>query len=68
MDRSKMNGNETIVTTLSNGLKVVCRQVETQAEYCGVFINAGSRDEIKPRQFGTAHFIDHTIFKSTLYQ
>ena len=61
-----MNVNETIVTTLSNGLKVVCRQVETQAEYCGVFINAGSRDETKPRQFGTAHFIEHTIFKSTL--
>lgn len=37
----------------------------TSAEYCGVFINAGSRDETKPRQFGTAHFIEHTIFKST---
>lgn len=61
-----MKPDDTLQTTLPNGLKVICRRAMTSAEYCGVFINAGSRDETRPREFGTAHFIEHTIFKSTL--
>jgi predicted Zn-dependent peptidase len=33
-------------------------------EYCGLAINAGSRDEL-PGENGLAHFVEHTIFKGT---
>ena len=61
-----MNPDDTLQATLTNGLKVIARRAMTAAEYCGVFINTGSRDETEPRLFGTAHFIEPTIFKSTL--
>ena len=32
--------------------------------YCGLAINAGSRDE-DPDKWGLAHFVEHTIFKGT---
>lgn len=50
--------------TLANGLKVVyCRRPGNVA-YCGVAVNAGSRDEDDSRQ-GLAHFVEHTLFKGT---
>lgn len=53
------------ITTLPNGLRVVTRTARGEAEYFGVYINAGSRDE-DPEHFGLAHFVEHTIFKGTL--
>lgn len=50
--------------TLSNGLRIVHRQSNSSVEYCGVAVNVGSRDE-KPKHFGLAHFVEHTIFKGT---
>lgn len=50
--------------TLSNGLKTVHRQYPGLTEYCGVAVNAGSRDET-PDRHGLAHFVEHTIFKGT---
>ncbi len=50
--------------TLSNGLRIVHRQSHSAVEYCGVAINAGSRDESE-HEHGLAHFVEHTIFKGT---
>ena len=39
----------------------------TQAAWCGLAINAGSRDESEG-QYGLAHFVEHTIFKGTKHR
>lgn len=49
---------------LKNGLKVIHEEVPTKGAYCGLIINAGSRDEL-PGEAGIAHFIEHVIFKGT---
>lgn len=54
-----------IIETLPNGLRIVHRHVPGATEYCGLTINAGSRDEYQPDVFGLAHFVEHTIFKGT---
>lgn len=50
--------------TLDNGIRLVHRKIPGIVAYCGLFINAGSRDE-KPGQYGIAHFIEHMLFKGT---
>jgi len=50
--------------SLPNGLRLVYRRCESRVDYCGVTVNAGSRDESE-RQYGLAHFVEHTIFKGT---
>ena len=52
------------LTSLPNGLRVVCRQREGYVSYIGVVINAGSRNEDASHD-GLAHFVEHTIFKGT---
>lgn len=53
------------VFTLPNGLRCVHRLSPGQVAYCGVAINAGSRDEPADKE-GLAHFVEHTLFKGTL--
>lgn len=50
--------------TLANGLRCVVRFADTSVEYCGLAIDAGSRDDGIHRE-GLAHFVEHTIFKGT---
>ena len=50
--------------TLSNGLRIVHCHSRSQAEYCGLAVKAGSRNET-PDTYGIAHFVEHTIFKGT---
>ena len=49
---------------LSNGIRVVHKQVDRPVAHCGLMIMAGSRDE-KPEEEGLAHFIEHVLFKGT---
>ena len=53
--------------TLPNGLPLVHIVTATQAAWCGLAINAGSRDE-REGQYGLAHFVEHTIFKGTKHR
>ena len=53
------------LATAPNGLRMVHRLVPGATEVCGVTVNAGSRDEVDPADFGLAHFVEHTIFKGT---
>ncbi len=52
-----------IIHTLSCGLRAVYLQREGNVAYCGVAVDAGSRDE--GDKLGLAHFVEHTIFKGT---
>ena len=53
------------LSTLSNGLRCVARQMPGATECCGITFNSGSRDEIAESDHGLAHFVEHTIFKGT---
>ena len=57
--------------TLPNGIRLVHSPIPNPVAHCGIFVNAGTRDEAADEQ-GIAHFIEHTIFKGTqkrnLYQ
>ncbi len=51
-------------TTLSNGLRVIHLPSPSPVIYCGIGINAGSRNEL-PGEEGLAHFCEHVTFKGT---
>lgn len=60
-----MNDNKEIyLHTLANGLRLVHVQRQSPVAWCGLAVNAGSRDELEG-QYGLAHFVEHTIFKGT---
>lgn len=51
--------------TFPSGLQLVHRKASgASVDYCGVVIYAGSRDDGADAS-GTAHFVEHTIFKGT---
>jgi len=59
-----MIGNLT-ADSLGNGMRLIFNELtDSEVEYFGVAINAGSRDE-RPGEYGLAHFVEHTIFKGT---
>ena len=51
-------------TTLSNGLRVIHLPDDSPVVYCGIGINAGTRQE-SPGEEGLAHFCEHVTFKGT---
>ena len=53
--------------TLPNGLRLVHVTTNNQVAWCGLAINAGSRDE-QEGHYGLAHFVEHTIFKGTQHR
>lgn len=53
--------------TLPNGLRLVHIRTTNQVAWCGLAINAGSRDE-RAGHYGLAHFVEHTIFKGTKHR
>lgn len=52
------------VFELSNGIRVVHKQVDRPIAHCGLMIKAGARDESLAEE-GLAHFIEHVFFKGT---
>lgn len=56
--------NEIHTETLPCGLRIVCSPSATGVAYCGLAINAGTRDEL-PDESGLAHFCEHLTFKGT---
>ncbi len=50
--------------TLPNGIRIIFKPAVSAVSHAGIMINAGARDE-KPGCFGTAHFIEHLLFKRT---
>ncbi|MCM1310482.1 MAG: insulinase family protein [Bacteroides sp.] len=60
-----MGRTDQVIATLPNGLRAVCIRMASTTEFCGLTVNAGSRDEVVAQDFGLAHFVEHTIFKGT---
>lgn len=53
------------IFTLPSGMRIVHKLIKsTQLVHCGLFIKTGSRDET-PKTSGSAHFIEHALFKGT---
>lgn len=50
--------------TLDCGLRIVCTPSPTDVVYCGIAVDAGTRDEL-PHESGMAHFTEHLTFKGT---
>ena len=50
--------------TFENGLRLMQIPSPTQVAYCGISIDAGTRDE-EPGEEGIAHFCEHMMFKGT---
>ena len=50
--------------TFSNGLRLIHMPSPTDVAYCGMAIDAGTRDE-EPEEQGMAHFCEHMLFKGT---
>jgi predicted Zn-dependent peptidase len=50
--------------TLPSGIRIIHKPDASVVAYCGIVINAGSRDEADAEQ-GMAHFIEHMLFKGT---
>ncbi|MDR2564164.1 MAG: insulinase family protein, partial [Prevotellaceae bacterium] len=50
--------------TLSNGLRLIHKPSPSPVAYCGIAVNAGTRDE-RPEESGLAHFVEHLLFKGT---
>ena len=50
--------------TLACGLRIICAPSPTQVVYCGIAIDAGTRDE-QTLESGMAHFVEHMSFKGT---
>lgn len=59
MDEEKYN-----YYSLSNHIRIIHKEVSSPISHIGLVLNTGSRDEL-PDENGIAHFIEHTIFKST---
>jgi predicted Zn-dependent peptidase len=57
--------NETRISSLPNGLRVVTRDMPgLHSAAIGIWVNAGGRDE-RADQNGIAHFLEHMAFKGT---
>ena len=50
--------------TLNNGVRIIHQASPTDVAYCGIAIDAGTRDE-QEQEYGMAHFCEHMMFKGT---
>ncbi len=51
---------------LPNNIKIVHSRTQSAIAYVGVMIGAGTRDE-RPEENGMAHYIEHCVFKGTVF-
>lgn len=58
---------KTFTATLDNGLRLVHIKNDALVGWCGLAVNAGSRDDAPGLQ-GLAHYVEHTIFKGTTHR
>lgn len=63
--KSEIKNNPLSYTeTLPCGLRLICMPSATEVAYCGLAVNAGTRDELNEEN-GLAHFCEHLSFKGT---
>ncbi len=49
---------------LDNGFRIICAPSTSEVVYCGIAVDAGTRDE-REEESGMAHFTEHLSFKGT---
>ena len=59
-----MSTESCYTTVLPCGMRIVCAPSATDVAYCGIAVDAGTRDE-QPEESGMAHFCEHLTFKGT---
>ena len=59
-----MTETSTLTHTLPGGLRIVHLPTDTDVAYCGLAVDAGTRDEDEDES-GLAHFVEHMLFKGT---
>ena len=64
MDRKGKMREAAQTYQFENGLRLIHIPSPTHVAYCGISIDAGTRDE-KPGEEGMAHFCEHMMFKGT---
>lgn len=64
MNKNSINTPSIETHTLPCGLRLVCAHRPGDVVYCGLAIDAGTRDEL-PTESGMAHFTEHMSFKGT---
>jgi predicted Zn-dependent peptidase len=52
------------IYTLKNGIRLLHIKAASPVVYCGIAVNAGTRDELE-NEHGIAHFVEHVLFKGT---
>lgn len=67
IEKNMQSNTDYHIFTLSNGLRCVHWRLDGEVSYCGVAVNAGSRDEPTGKE-GLAHFVEHTLFKGTSHR
>ncbi|MBQ9642044.1 MAG: insulinase family protein [Bacteroidaceae bacterium] len=55
------------IYTLPSGLRLIHVPSHSPVAYCGISIDAGTRDEL-PTEQGMAHFCEHMMFKGTTHR
>ena len=50
--------------TFQNGIRLIHKPDVSPVAYCGIMVNAGTRDEAE-QESGMAHFVEHLLFKGT---
>lgn len=61
----KMTYMDYKIYQLPNGLRMIHKQENTPVCYCGMVVDAGSRDELL-QEHGLAHLVEHLMFKGTI--
>ncbi len=62
-----MNQRPYHIFTLDNGMRCVHWRTDGNVSYCGICVNAGSRDDYTGKE-GLAHFLEHMLFKGTQHR
>lgn len=60
----EQHNNDYFTGVLPCGLRIVCTPSATDVVYCGIAVDAGTRDEYDDES-GLAHFCEHLTFKGT---
>lgn len=51
-------------TVLENGIRIITEKIPSRTVSAGIWVDVGARDE-QPHNNGSAHFVEHMLFKGT---
>jgi predicted Zn-dependent peptidase len=51
-------------TVLDNGIRIITEKISSRTVSAGIWVDVGARDE-QPDNNGSAHFVEHMLFKGT---